>query len=324
VQRTQPAVTQASPISSLNSREGRSPFVLHTPEFRDVLGDAPRLTRVVDTDAHEGPVYLPSEDALLFTSLPRRAGAPHPVVAVRRLALDGARFPLEPDRITTLRADANVANGMALDGQARLIVCEQGTHTTNAAVTREGRVLASSWNGLPLNSPNDVAVTSDGSVWFTDPSYGWLQGFRPQPLLGDNVLRRDPLDGSVSIVAGGFDKPNGLCFSPDERTLYVGDNGAPHRLLAFEVIEERRLGQARPIFDFGPGQPDGLKTDTAGRIYASSGTGANVLTPDGGLMGEIVLPGAVNFCFGTAERNVLFITNDDAIWAAQLAATGPA
>jgi gluconolactonase len=296
-------VSQASPV-----RTRDLPF----PSLR-------RLVRVVATDAHEGPVYVPAEDALYFTSVPRRGGD-HPVVAVRRLGLDGHRFPLEPERVSTVREDANAANGMALDREGRLVVCEQGTQARPAAVTRAGRPLADGWNGLPLNSPNDVAVKSDGSIWFTDPSYGWLQGFRPEPLLGDHVYRCDPATGALEVAADGFDKPNGLCFSPDERVLYVSDNGAPHHLKAFDVLDGARLANERVIAVSTPLHPDGLKTDPAGRIYASFSGGVHVLTPTGALLGEIALPGAVNFCFGTAERDVLFITTDDAIWAAELAA----
>jgi gluconolactonase len=319
-------VSQASPVTSLSPPAARSPFVSHDPEFGAVLGGAPRLAHVVATDAHEGPVYLPGEDALLFTSAPR-GGPPssaHPVVAVRRLALDGRRFPLGAERISTLREDANVANGMTLDREGRLIASEQGTFSTNAAISRDGRVLASSWNGKPLNSPNDVVVKSDGTIWFTDPSYGRLQGFRPEPLLGDHVYRYDPDDGSMRVAARGFDKPNGLCFAPDESVLYVADNGTPHHLKAFDVDAGGQLADERVIALFGEAHPDGLKTDAAGRIYASFGGGVRVLAPDGRALGDILIPGAVNFCFGGAERDVLFVTADHAIWAAELAATGPA
>jgi gluconolactonase len=318
-------VSQASPVRSLSPSTVPSPFVSLDAEFGAVLGDAPRLVHVVATDAHEGPVYVPAEDALYYTSVPRRgdSGSADPVVAVRRLALDGRRFPLSPDRISTVRDDANVANGMALDREGRLVVCEQGTQTRPAAITREGRTLASRWNDRPLNSPNDVVVASDGSIWFTDPSYGWLQGFRPEPMVGDHVYRYDPVDDRFGVVADGFDKPNGLCFSPDERVLYVADNGAPHHLKAFDVLDGRRLANERVIAAGDPQHPDGVKVDSAGRIYTSVTCGIRVHAPSGAPLGEIVLPGAVNFCFGTAERNVLFITTDDAIWAAELAATGP-
>src|SRR5919206_1845381 len=109
-------------------------FAAHDAAFLDVVGPAPRLERVIATDAHEGPVYVPGEDALYFTTVPR-PGADGPLVDIRRLALDGTRFPLETERLTTVRADANAANGMTLGPDGRLVVCEQGSHTTPAAVT---------------------------------------------------------------------------------------------------------------------------------------------------------------------------------------------
>jgi gluconolactonase len=201
------------------------------------------LSRVVQTDAHEGPVYLPGEDTLYFTTQ-------RPDVAINRLALDGSRFPLEPSRITTVRAAANVANGMTLDADGRLVVCEQGTLCQPAGITRVDRVtrgaeaVVDEWLGLRLNSPNDVVVKRDGRIWFTDPSYGYLQGFRPAPQVGDQVYRYDPCSGALSVVADGFDKPNGLAFSPHEDVLYVGDNGDLHHIVAFDVLDGRRLTRA--------------------------------------------------------------------------------
>jgi gluconolactonase len=336
-------VSQASPIASL-SPDPESPFVSHDPEFRAVLGDAPRLVRVLETDAHEGPVYVPQEDALYFTTLPRPGSVPAPGtprVAIKRIALDGRRFPLEPERVSTVRPNANVANGMALDLEGRLVVCEQGTRSQHAAVTRVdragGRVetVVDDWQGLNLNSPNDVVVKRDGTLWFTDPSYGHLQGFRPEPEVGDYVYRYDPASDRLSVVADSFDKPNGLAFSPGERVLYVGDSGAnqepgsyyparPHRVLAFDVIDGRHLGPPRLFAVIAPGFPDGIKVDADGRVYVSSFSGVQVFDPGGEMLGEIRLPGAVNFTFGGPGRDVLFITTDDAIWAALLDAQAPA
>ena len=282
-----------------------------------------RLTRVVETDAHEGPVYVPGEDALYFTTQ-------RPDVAIKRLALDGGRFPLEPGRITTVRAAANMANGMALDAEGRLVVCEQGTLWQPAAITRVDRATGSvetvvgEWLGLRLNSPNDVVVKRDGTIWFTDPSYGYLQGFRPAPQVGDHVYRYDPRSGALRVVADGFDKPNGLAFSPDEDVLYVGDNGNPHHIVAFDVVRGRRLTRRRVLAGSTSEHPDGLKVDAAGRVYASASEGVRILDPSGGQIGEIAVPGAVNFTFGGPDGNVLFITADDAIWAAVLDTPGQA
>src|SRR5215211_9197593 len=196
-----------------------APFAVHAREFERVLGPDPRLVQVIATDAHEGPVYAADEDALYFTTVPRRSehlDVALPLVAVRRLALDGTRFPLEQHRLTTLRAPANAANGMTLDREGRLVICEQGSFLEPAAITRLDRrtgaieTLVDGAAGRPLASPNDVVVARDGAIWFTDPSYGFLQGFRPEPAAADLVYRYDRAARRLDVVADGFDKPNGL------------------------------------------------------------------------------------------------------------------
>jgi gluconolactonase len=279
-----------------------------------------RLEHLVDVDAHEGPVYVPGEDALYFTSVPR----PGPRVDIKRLDLGSLT-------VSVVRPDARAANGMTLGHDGRLVVCEQ-IGGAIAAVDR--------WSGERellvegFNSPNDVVVKSDGTVWFTDPSYGWLQGFRPRPLLRDGVHRFDPGTGGVIAMASSFDKPNGICFSPDESVLYVTDSGAnhepgsydpdrPHHIKAFDVHEHGRLLNQRVFAEVEPGFPDGLKVDSEGRVYSSSFSGVQVFAPTGDPIGEIPLPGAVNFCFGGPDRDVLFITADTAIYTAHLEAKGP-
>jgi len=315
--------------SDVNADVRVPPFVTRDPRFDAVLGDAPQFVRVVDTNAHEGPVYVPEDDALYFTTVPRRDAQDVPHVSIARLALAGLEFPLGPDRVTTVRERANVANGMALDHDGFLIVCEQGTRNTLARISRVDRVtghaetVVAGLGGVLLNSPNDVVVRSDGTIWFTDPSYGHLQGFRPEPQVGDLVYRYDPRTDALAVAADSFDKPNGLAFSPDEQTLYVADNGARHHLLAFEVLRGGRHMNGRRVLAVGtPEHPDGLKVDTEGRIYASALNGIQVFDPSGTLLGEILLPGAVNFTFGGPGRNVLFIIADTAIWAAVLNAKG--
>jgi gluconolactonase len=327
-------VSQASSAASSGARSSAPGFTSHGAGFGAVLGDRPRLAPVLACDAHEGPVYFPEEDALYFTTLPRRErGVPQ--VAIKRIQLDGERFPLEPDRLSVVVADANVANGMTRGPDGRLVLCEQGTLTQPARIalldpaSGARETLVDAFDGRPLNSPNDVAAARDGSLWFTDPSYGYLQGFRPRPVTGDCVYR---FDGALSVVADGFDKPNGLAFSPDERVLYVGDSGAnqepgsyyperPHDITAFDVAAGGLTGR-RQFARTTPGFPDGMKVDSVGRVYASSSSGVQVFAPGGALLGEIRLPGAVNFTFGGPGRNVLFITADDAVWAAVLEAKG--
>ena len=232
-----------------------------------------------------------------------------------------------------------MANGMTLDLDGHLLVCEQGTRAQHAGITRVDQTTASfdtvvdAWQGLRLNSPNDIVVKSDGTVWFTDPSYGFLQGFKGEPLIGDYVYRFDPRSCRLSVVADSFDKPNGIAFSPDERILYITDSGAnqapgsyhvdrPHHILAFDVIDGRHLANGRLLAVTTPGFPDGIKVDSAGRVYASAFSGVQVFNPAGDLVGEIHLPGAVNFTFGGPDGNVLYITTDAAVWAAELNTTG--
>lgn len=272
------------------------------------LGFPARVEHLVDVDAHEGPVYVSGEDALYFTSVPR----PGPRVDIKRLDLGSLA-------VSVVREDANAANGMVLGHDGRLIVCEQvgGAIAAVDRTTGERGLLVEGFN-----SPNDVVVRSDGTIWFTDPSYGWLQGFRPPPRRPDAVHRFDPRTGTLATVAASFDKPNGICFSPGERALYVADNGAPHHLKAFDVVDGERLDGERVIHVSSPGHPDGLKADSVGRLYATCVDGVEVLAPDGSSIGVIPVPGAVNFCFGGADHDVLFITADTAIYAAHLQAKG--
>jgi gluconolactonase len=327
---------------AVTSPVDNSIFGVHDPDFLRVLGRSPRLVTVLDTDAHEGPVYCADEDALYFTAVPRYKGiapAGIPEVDVKRLALNGDRFPLSGEREAVVRAVTHAANGMTLARDGSLLVCEQGTWTESARISRIDRTRAETvtvvdaWAGLPFNSPNDVVVKRDGTIWFTDPSYGYLQGFRPGPLLGDRVYRHHPPAQRTTVVADDFDKPNGLAFSPDESILYIGDSGAnhelrtyessrPHHIRAFDVTADGRLVNGRLFAVITPGFPDGIKVDSDGRVYASCFSGLQVFSPDGVLIGEIRLPGAVNFTFGGPDRNVLFITTDTAVWAAVLDAQG--
>jgi gluconolactonase len=302
--------------------ETASAFELHKSEFEYVLGRHPRLVKVADVDAHEGPVYVRGEHALYFTSLPPRA-------QVKRLDLASGQ-------VSVVDVELRAPNGMALDRAGRLVICEQGAVDSPAGIVRHNLAartterLVDRFGDSALNSPNDIVAKSDGTIWFTDPSYGHLQGFRPAPEVGDNVYRYEPRSGRLQVVADSFVKPNGLAFSPHEQTLYITDSGAnqepgsfhpglPHHIVAFDVRDGRHLGPGRLFAVTTPGFPDGLKVDAAGRVFASSFSGVQVFNPAGDLIGEIHLPGAVNFCFGGPRRSVLYITADTGVWAAELA-----
>jgi gluconolactonase len=318
------------------TRPNDSPFIAYGDQFNAVLGETPQLVKVVDVDAHEGPVYVADEDALYFTTVPQPTDDPMPgfrTVAIKRLALNGDHFPVDPSNLSIVRASTNMANGMTLDQAGRLLICEQGTRSEHGRISRLNlktgaiETIVDQWAGVWLNSPNDVVVKRDGTIWFTDPSYGYLQGFKPVPLVGDYVYRYDPRSGRLSVVADSFDKPNGLAFSPDESVLYIGDSGAiqapnsydvrrPHHVIAYDVRDGRHLANSRLFAVTTPGFPDGIKVDAAGHVYVSAFSGVQVFNPSGDLIGEIRLPGAVNFTFGGSDNNIIYITADTAIWAA--------
>jgi gluconolactonase len=311
-------------------------FTVFRDDFRTILGMNFQRPELIETNAHEGPVYVASEHALYFTTVPE----PGPKnIAVMRLQLAGDDFPFTAAKLETVRQPSNMANGMVLDRDGHLVICEQGTMETCAQIsrmdlaTRETETVVDQWRGLRFNSPNDVVVKSDRTVWFTDPNYGEIQGFKPAPEVGAFVYRHDPVKGETSVVADSFNKPNGLAFSPDESVLYITDTGAnqapgthfvglPHHVRAFDIADGRHLRNDRLFAVVSPGVPDGIKLDGHGHVYTSSGTGVQVFTPDGDLLGEITAPGVANFTFGGPHNDVLFILGDTRIWQAKLQVTG--
>ena len=310
-------------------------FVIYSDAFLDVLGSDPSYETIANVNAHEGPVYVRGENALYFTTVPVTTNIPS--FGDRNVAI--GRLDVASGQVSTFVAATNMANGMTLDREGRLLICEQGSLETNARIsrmdlkTKEVETVVDHWFGLPFNSPNDVVEKSDGTIWFTDPAYGSLQGFRPKPLIGDYVYRYDPADDSVTVVVDTFKKPNGLCFSPDQSILYVNDSGAiegpnayhvdlPHHIRAFDVADNSHLVNERLFAVVTPVIPDGLKVDSEGRVYSSSGTGVQVFDTTGRILGEILAGGVANFCFGGIGNNMLFMMCDTAINIATLAAKG--
>jgi gluconolactonase len=311
-------------------------FAVYGDDFKAVLGPSFQRSVLTETNAHEGPVYVAAEHALYFTTVPE----PGPKnVAIKRLQLAGEAFPFEAQVLDTVEFPSNMANGMTLDRDGRLVICEQGTRERPARITRMDlktravETVVDQWRGLRFNSPNDVVVKSDRTVWFTDPNYGEIQGFKGAPEVGAYVYRHDPATGETSVVADSFNKPNGLAFSRDESVLYITDTGAnqapgtyfvglPHHVRAFDVHDERHLWNGRLFAVVSPGVPDGIKVDVLDRVYTSSATGVQVFTPEGDLIGEIIAPGVANFTFGGPHNDVLFILGDTRIWQAKLEVAG--
>ncbi|XSG83287.1 MAG: SMP-30/gluconolactonase/LRE family protein [Methyloligella sp. ZOD6] len=312
------------------------PAIAFNDEFHRVTGPDFRREVLIETNAHEGPVYIRSEHALYFTTVPEKGPKN---IAIKRLKLEGETFPFRPGKLITVQFPSNMANGMTLDRQGRLVICEQGFHETPARISRMDRetgkieTVVDEWRGLRFNSPNDVVVRSDGTVWFTDPNYGEIQGFKGKSDIGAYVYRHDPETGDTAVVADSFNKPNGLAFSVDESVLYITDTGAnqapgtyfpelPHHVKAYDVADGRHLRNERLFAVVSPGVPDGIKLDEDGRVYTSSASGVQTFTRDGDLIGEIPSPGVANFTFGGPGNDTLFICCDTLIWQAKLRTRG--
>jgi gluconolactonase len=193
-----------------------------------------------------------------------------------------------------------------------------------------------SYLGKKLNAPNDVVVHSNGSIWFTDPGYGILssyEGHVDKFELPTNIYRLDPSSDEVTVVAGDFARPNGLCFSPDEKLLYIVDSGQPddkpHPIRVFNVVNGKTLENGRLFCDMGRGTSDGIRCDMDGNIWSAAGwagkdyDGVHVFAPDGKLIGRISLPEpCANICFGGEKRNRLFMTASQSLYSLYVNAKG--
>jgi gluconolactonase len=259
----------------------------------------------------EGPVYVPAGRYLLFSDIPND----------RIIRWDETSYD-----VSVFRQPAGNTNGHTLDGQGRLVSCEHG----NRRVTRtehDGsiKVLADQWDGHRLNSPNDVVVHNDGSVWFTDPAYGIdsdYEGFKGEVETGGcHVYRIDPVSGSVAKVADDFNRPNGLAFSLDGSQLYIADTRENHIRL-FDV-KDGGLSGGEVFAECGNGVFDGIRLDSEGRVWAAAGDGVHVYHPDGALLGKLLVPEVVsNLAFGGAKRNRLFMTATTSVYSILLTVNG--
>jgi gluconolactonase len=237
--------------------------------------------------------------------------------------------------VSVFRQPSNNSNGNTVDRQGRLLTCEHlARRVTRTEHDGTIRVIADAYKGKRFNSPNDLVVKSDGSVWFTDPPYGILadyEGGRAESEIGaSHVYRADPNTGEVTIVADDFEKPNGLAFSPDEKFLYVADTGISHREHGPKHIRKlavhahgKTLGASTVFAVCTAGLFDGFRVDEAGRIWTSAGDGVHCYDPDGTLIGKIRIPELVsNVCFGGARLNRLFICGTTSLYSAFLAING--
>ena len=250
----------------------------------------------------EGPVWLSANGGVLvFSDIPANQ--------LKKWERTGG--------LGVFREPSNNTNGNTLDGEGRLVSAEHGGRRISRT-EKDGSVkaVAESFEGKKLNSPNDVVVKADGTIWFTDPDYG-LAG-RPKEMTGNYVFRFDPKSGALSAVVKDFDKPNGLCFSPDEMKLYVADSGKPRHIRVFPVNSDGTVGAGSVFAAIDKGGPDGIRCDEGGRVWSSSGAGAQVFSADGQLIVRILLPeSAANLAFGGAQGKTLFLTARKSLYSVE-------
>ena len=260
----------------------------------------------------EGPAWIGDGRYLLWSDIPND-----------RIM----KWEEETGAVSIFRRPSNFANGNTRDRQGRLVTCEHGgRRVTRTEYDGTISVIADSFEGKPLNSPNDVVVKSDGSIWFTDPPFGLLgyyEGYLAKQELPMNVYRVDGESGEMTVVEGDVARPNGLCFSPDESTLYLVESGTtPRNVYAYDVVSGRKLSKKRKFIDVGPGTPDGMRCDVDGNLWMGWGMGGaaldgvNIYNPDGKLIGRINLPErCANLCFGGTYRNRLFMVASRSVYA---------
>jgi gluconolactonase len=263
------------------------------------------------------------------------------------------RWLEEDGHVSVFRKPAGYSNGNTFDYEGRELSCEHGNRRVvryehNGKVT----VLADKWEGKRLNAPNDIVVHPDGGIWFTDPGYGSLmnyEGHKGELEIDENVYRIDPKSGKMEKVVGRDQmfKPNGICFSPDYKKLYICDTGASHyekapkNIMVFDVLDGVKLSKGKEFVNMemkfssngkpksGAGFADGIRADTDGNIWIGAGwvgdgyDGVHVVAPDGTRIGQILLPEICsNVCFGGTKRNRLFMTGSQSLYAVYVEAQG--
>ncbi|HUO93509.1 MAG TPA: SMP-30/gluconolactonase/LRE family protein [Rhizomicrobium sp.] len=287
-------------------------FEIIDPRFRSfMLVNAP-LEKLADGFRWlEGPVWFADHQCLLFSDIPNNR--------IMRWSERGG--------VTVFREPSGFANGHTRDLEGRLIGCShQDRCITRTEVDGTITILADRYNGKRLNSPNDIVVDRHGAIWFSDPTYGIstdYEGGKQQPELPPAVYRLDPRAGTLSLVADDFEGPNGLCFSPDGKKLYIADTGtlfAPNptqHIRVFDVGDDGvRLSGGRVFHKVDPGAADGFRCDEDGNLWTSAGDGVHCIDPSGALLGKIRVPSAVsNLTFGGRNRSRLFLCAGTTLYA---------
>ncbi len=315
-------------------------------EFAEIVGRTPNLIPIATGFGFtEGPVFLKDPKGpggmLLVTDQIHNS-----IYSIRwnGLNANGTMTSSSWQEPRLFRNPSGVADGQTPDLQGNLLTAE--TTGRRVSITRsfaanlkspepQAPSLVDHYQGKPLNSPNDLVVKSDGTVWFTDPSYGSLQ-FPPQPAeLPNNVYRYDPSTKQLTVVEPGLVMPNGIAFGPGEKTLYIIDSGAiqgprtyfsylPHRIYRYDVSRDGRSLENKSLYaNVSPGFPDGMRLDEKGNVYVGTLEGIHVLNPQGKLIGKFLMAKqTANLAFGGVDNNILFITSSNTVWAVKLNTRG--
>jgi gluconolactonase len=320
------------PLSFGGEQERRNPVLYPDPAVEVVdprfakykVANAAVERLYTGTRWAEGPVWFGDGRYFLFSDIPNN----------RML-----RWQEETGEVSTFRSPSNYSNGNYRDRQGRLLTCEHDTRRlTRTEYDGTVTVLTDHFQGKPLNAPNDLAVHSDGAIWFTDPGYGIMsnyEGHKATFELPDNVYRLDPKTREVTVVVGDLDKPNGICFSPDEKKLYIVDTGVPkrsgdpHPIYVYDVVDGVRLTNRRLFVNMAPGTSDGIRCDVDGNLWSAAGwgpedyNGVHVFAPEGTLIGKIHLAeDCANLCFGGSKKNRLFMAASQSLYAVYVGTEG--
>jgi gluconolactonase len=321
----------ASPQKQQRDWTGREPVRYTDPDFialdkrfeKYILGNTPIQRLWTGALWAEGPAWCGAGRFLLWSDIPNNR-------QMRWLEEDG--------HTSVFRSPSEYSNGNTFDFEGRQISCQHGMRRVVRYETDgKATVIADKWQGKPLNSPNDIVVHPDGGIWFTDPPYGILgnyEGFEAKPEVKEAVYRVDPKTGKMDKITDELDKPNGICFSPDYKKVYICDTGDPRDIQVFDVADGKTARNKRQFTNMtmpgkGPGLADGIRADVDGNIWAGAGRGGpgydgvHVFTPAAERIGMIVLPEiCANICFGGTKRNRLFMAASQSVYAVYVGTRG--
>ena len=289
-------------------------FEIFESNFKLMINDNSQLMILYSgAEWSEGPVFIKNRNMVVWSDIPN----------------DRMLSWTPKAGVEIFRSPSGYSNGNFLDLQGQLLTCEHGNRRISRT-NKNGEVvtIVDNFNGKKLNSPNDLVVKSDGSIWFTDPPYGILsdkEGHKSDSELeGNFVFRYDPIVDKLTLISDDFDKPNGIAFSPDEKLLYIADSGNPKNIRVFNVSEDgESINKGRVFAEISPGVPDGFRVDTDGNVFTSASDGIQVFTPSGVMLGKILGPErTANCAFGGKNRETLFITASTSLYSIAMNAKG--